>query len=130
MIARVKSQKVEPVEAEPVVGEDDKPAEADGLTIIVGPDWRMVWDSHQFQVQERKVNQKGKNVGKEYWTNRAYITSLDNAIVWLSRRRIYMIKGTYEIDGLEALCNTLDQIKAECTEAVKAGLNAIKSTSG
>jgi hypothetical protein len=127
MVERVRSKKVEPVEI--VKPESEEADEADGLMIVVGPDWRMIWDGRQFQIQERKVNQtKGKNAGKEYWMNRAYITSLANAISWLSTRRIYMIKGTYDIDGLEVLNTRLDEIRDQCLAAVKAGLNALQKT--
>lgn len=88
------------------------------LTVNVNENWRMQYDGVQFQMQERKVRaQEGKNQGEVWWKRHAYISDLDNAIVWLSRKRVYLSPGVFDGRALIEICRTLDGIKGECKAA-------------
>jgi hypothetical protein len=97
-----------------------------GIVIQINEGWRLAWDGLQFLCQRRQVRQSGKNKGKENWVSEAYICNLDTAIIWLARKQIFAIKGTYGMEGADKLSVALDTIKAEVSAAVKQGLDALE----
>lgn len=118
----MKRIKAEP--KEPELEETDDQT-VSGLIIHITPDWRLAYDGYQFIIQERRIRKEGKKAGIPYWNNKAYVAHLDGAILWLARKRIYMIPGTYGPETLEHLCATLDQIKEECTTACKNAVDRL-----
>lgn len=97
----------------------------EGIVININPEWRMLWDGCQFKMQRRRMNKTGKKQGRDVWISEAFITNLDNAIVWLARKQIFAIKGEYEIEALEKLCETLDAIKGECIAALREAIRVV-----
>lgn len=95
---------------------------AAGITIQVNEDWRLKHDGLQFCVQKRRVGQSGKTKGLVFWDNWAFCREIGTAIHWLASRRIYGIKGTYGIEGLDMLAQAIEQIKAELKVAHQQGL--------
>lgn len=50
------------------------------MNIRLNEDYQLTSDRLQYILQERKVPEKGKNIGKEYWDNIGYYSKLQNAI--------------------------------------------------
>lgn len=50
------------------------------MNIRLNEDYQLTSDRLQYILQERKVPEKGKNIGKEYWDNVGYYSKLQNAI--------------------------------------------------
>lgn len=97
-------------------GEEDEQG-VEGIIIDIQENWRLMYDGVQFQVQERKVRAIGKRIGSSYWKSHAYIRDLDNAICWLGRHRVYMIRDDFPPNSLELLCKTLDEIRDQGMKA-------------
>ena len=62
-------------------------------------DYKVVTDDKQFIIQKKKVVQAGpftkkENIGKEYWEDEAYYTSLNSALKSL-RKRVFWTMTTY-----------------------------------
>lgn len=112
--AKPKPTAEEQVEEAPVQSEP----EGKFLTIDVGKDWRLVWDGMQFQIRNRKIREKD---GQPYWSTKAYVCHLDDAIIWLGRRQIYQTSGTYDDRSLDHFCEVLDEIKENCRAAMQKG---------
>ncbi|EJO5347168.1 hypothetical protein NRP93_001241 [Clostridium botulinum] len=81
-------------------------------------DYRVKTDSRQFVVQKRKVVQAGRftkeeNIGKEYWEDEAYCTSLNFALKLL-RRKVLL-----DNDDLKVIVNKLNQLESKIDEFTK-----------
>lgn len=86
--------------------------------IYVGEDWRLCYDDLQYIVQQRKVRQGGDKKGQSYWCNEAYIRSINNALIWLARRKVYSVPGIYDCDAIDVLTERLDKIEADIRDAI------------
>ncbi|NEZ96965.1 hypothetical protein EXM58_13835 [Clostridium botulinum] len=78
-------------------------------------DYRVKTNSRQFVVQKRKVVQAGRftkeeNIGKEYWEDEAYCTSLNFALKLL-RKKILL-----DNDDLKVIVNKLNQLESKIDE--------------
>ncbi|KEI81173.1 hypothetical protein [Clostridium botulinum] len=78
-------------------------------------DYRVKTDSRQFVVQKRKVVQAGRftkkeNIGKEYWEDEAYCTSLNFALKLL-RKKVLL-----DNDDLKVIVNKLNQLESKIDE--------------
>lgn len=107
----MKRVKLKPKTAEPIETEDDE-LKTKYLTVVINETWRLQYDGRQFYAQERRVRKDGDKAGQEYFLTHAYISNLDNAIVWLARKQIYLAPVTVDGDGLRAICKTLADIEA------------------
>ena len=106
--------------------DDEFEHNATGIIIQINAGWRLTWDGLQFIVQKAQLRKSGKHAGETNWIAQAYICDLDTCCVWLARKQIYAIAGTYGIEGIDKLGAALDVIKAETRESVKAGLAALE----
>ncbi|MDS1004435.1 hypothetical protein P9J83_13120 [Clostridium sporogenes] len=78
-------------------------------------DYRVKTDSRQFVVQKRKVVQAGRltkeeNIGKEYWEDEAYCTTLNFALKLL-RKKVLL-----DNDDLTVIINKLDELESKINE--------------
>lgn len=103
---RVKLAKVEP---------DEKGDSDTGLLVInIDKTWRLAYDGLQFQVQEAKVFEKGKQTGNTFWKCHGYFRYLDNAIMFFARRQIYFDPDTYDGRALKIITDMTDRLEATC----------------
>ncbi len=78
-------------------------------------DYRVKTDNRQFVVQKRKVVQAGRftkeeNIGKEYWEDEAYCTTLNFALKLL-RKKVLL-----DNDDLKVIINKLDELENKIDE--------------
>ncbi len=89
------------------------------MIIRINQDWRIASDPLQWVVQKRRTVKE-----QERWDNVSYHTGLDNAVLRLAQRRIWLMDGDYGPDALPALCHALDSLKSEIIAAISlAGLD-------
>lgn len=77
--------------------------------------YKIVTDDKQFIVQKKKVVQAGKftkeeNIGKEYWDDEAYCTTLNFALKFL-RKKVLL-----DNDDLKVIINKLDELENKIDE--------------
>lgn len=80
--------------------------------ILEFENYRIKTDSRQFVVQKRKVVQAGRftkeeNIGKEYWEDEAYCTTLNFALKLL-RRKVLL-----DNDDLKVIVNKLNELESK-----------------
>lgn len=95
------------------------------MIIRINPDWRIASDPLQWIVQKRRtVN------GQDRWEGVSYHAGLDNAVLRLAQKRIWLMDGDYGPDALPALCHALDSLQSEIITAISlAGLDGVSGRS-
>lgn len=87
---------------------------------VVNARWRIVWEGLQYIVQSKHTRESGARAGTSYWRNVAYIVHFGDALLWLARRRIYAIPGTYDgVEALQVLNDRIDEIQNEIRSTMK-----------
>ncbi len=90
------------------------------MIIRINPDWRIASDPAQWIVQKRRTVK-----GHDRWENISYHADLDNAVLRLAQKRIWLMDGDYGPDALPVLCHALDNLKTDIIDAISlAGLDA------
>ena len=74
----------------------------------INDDWQIISEELNVTLQQRKVYEKGKNIGQEYWTNVAYCHTPQDALKYMVRREI-MGDG---MEDLQSICDKLDELYA------------------
>ena len=72
----------------------------------INENWRLVSEELNVTLQRRKVYEKGKNQGQEYWTNVAYCHTPQDALKYLVNREV-MGDG---MEDLQTVCDKLDEL--------------------
>ena len=74
----------------------------------INENWRLVSEELNVTLQKRKVYEKGKNQGEEYWTNVAYCHTPQDALKYLVKREV-MGDG---MEDLKTVCDKIDELYA------------------
>ena len=83
------------------------------MIIRINADWRIESDPLQWIVQKRRFVK-----GAERWTNVSYHLTLDSAVLSLASMRVRLIPGEYPPQALTSLCQALDSLECEITQAL------------
>lgn len=83
--------------------------------ILEFENYRMKTDTRQFIVQKRKVVQVGRftkeeNIGKEYWEDEAYYSTLNSALKLLKK------KVLLDNDDLKVIISNLNELESKIDE--------------
>ena len=87
------------------------------MNIHVNPDWRLQSDPNQWIVQKLRIVK-----GCPKWDSLSYHHTLDSAVVWLARKRVRLMAGTYGPDALPVLCHALDRLSVEIKRALRSAI--------
>lgn len=121
MRERVRIDKVLPskkVKSVPLA--DDESGEKFDTVFYINDKWRLAWDGIQYHVQSKHTRETGARAGTSYWRNIAYVCHFGDALLWLARRRIYSVPGTYAgTESLQVLNDRLDAIENEIRSTMK-----------
>ena len=83
------------------------------MIININPHWRVMSEAHQWVVQH------GRSVrDRDRWDGIAFCRSLDSAIVWLGRNRVWPSSGCKDPAILEHLTVQLDIIVSDTCHAI------------
>ena len=85
------------------------------MEIKLHDDYRLTSDRYQYILQERKVPQKGKNIGKEYWDNIGYYSKLQNALDDYIDMRVKLS----DVKSITEIINHLKELKKEVKDLME-----------
>ena len=83
------------------------------MIVHINQDWQIASDPLQWIVQRRRTVK-----GRDKWDSISFHHTLDSAVIWLARRHIRMLPGSYGPQALPALCQVLDSLTAEIRSAL------------
>ena len=88
------------------------------MIIYLNTQWRIRSDDLQWIVEHLPDPKSGTKRKVARWKAKAYLNTLDRAVVFSADRRIRLLPMEVGAEALPRLCTALDQIKAEVREAV------------
>ena len=88
------------------------------MEIKLHADYRLTSDRYQYILQERKVPQKGENIGKEYWDNIGYYSKLQNALDDYVDMRVKLS----DVKSITEIISHLKELKKEVKALVEVGI--------
>ena len=88
------------------------------MIIYLNSQWRIRSDDLQWIVENLPDPKSGTRRKAARWKAKAYLTTLDRAVVFSAERRIRLLPMEVGAEALPRLCTALDQIKAEARAAV------------
>lgn len=74
--------------------------------MYINDNWRITSDELNVILQQRRVYDKGKNAGEEYWSNEGYYSTPHGALKALVNKQAL---GTGLTD-LQAVCDKIDEL--------------------
>ena len=88
------------------------------MIINLSADWRIKTMVPPLQYVVEKLT-SGTKGGQRIWKQKAFCNTLDNAVIWIGRRRILELPGEYNREALTPLCDALDTIVDDVRAALK-----------
>ena len=85
------------------------------MEIKLHDDYRLTSDRYQYILQERRISQKGENIGKEYWGNIGYYSNLQIALDDYVDKRVKLS----DVKSITEIINHLKELKKEVKDLVE-----------